>query len=199
MEIGGVEVVAFPGPGTLLDLDELGGVSATKVKRIRALAAAASAGDLSPELLRSLELDEALTHLESLPGIGPFGAMLILARGAGHPDVPPPTLHRFRQAVAAAYGLSEEPDEAKLAELVGDMAAVSRVGDVAAAQRHERLSRVRLRGLEPPRPEGHGHLKPGRLPIPPQPRDWNETADYRVSVSLYDRRAPGVVRRHLGG
>jgi site-specific DNA recombinase len=29
---------------------------------------------------------------------------------------------------------------------------------------------VRLRGFEPPRPEGHGHLKPGRLPVPPQPR-----------------------------
>ena len=41
----------------------------------------------------------------------------MLARGAGHPDVPPPTLRRFRQAVAAAYDLPEEPDEAKLTEL----------------------------------------------------------------------------------
>ena len=40
-----------------------------------------------------------------------------MARGAGHPDVPPPTLRRFRQAVASAYELDEEPDEAKLAEL----------------------------------------------------------------------------------
>ena len=43
--------------------------------------------------------------------------MLILARGAGHPDVPPPTLRRFRAAVRSAYGLDEEPDAAKLAEL----------------------------------------------------------------------------------
>ena len=77
----------------------------------------ALAGDLDPAFLRSLDLDAAITHLESLPGIGPFGAMLVLARGAGHPDVPPPTLRRFRQAVAAAYDLSEEPEEAKLAEL----------------------------------------------------------------------------------
>jgi EAL domain-containing protein (putative c-di-GMP-specific phosphodiesterase class I) len=30
---------------------------------------------------------------------------------------------------------------------------------------------MRLRGVEPPRPEGHRHLKPARLPVPPQPRD----------------------------
>jgi len=117
MEIGGAEVVAFPGPAALAEVDELPGVWASKLGRIRGLAGAAAAGDLDPALLRSLDLDAAITHLESLPGIGPFGAMLVLARGAGHPDVPPPTLRRFRQAVASAYALPEEPDEAKLASL----------------------------------------------------------------------------------
>ena len=117
MEIGGESVTAFPGPGALAELESFPGLWDSKLERIRALAGAAAAGDLDPAFLRSLELDEALTHLQSLPGIGPFGAMLVLARGAGHPDVPPPTLRRFRQAVAAAYGLEEEPDEAKLAEL----------------------------------------------------------------------------------
>jgi DNA-3-methyladenine glycosylase II len=41
----------------------------------------------------------------------------VLARGAGHPDVPPPTLRRFRRAVASAYDLPAEPDDAKLTEL----------------------------------------------------------------------------------
>lgn len=117
LETGGVEVVAFPGPGALASLESFEGVWDSKLERIRALAGAALAGDLDPALLRGLELDEALTHLQSLPGIGPFGAMLILARGAGHPDVPPPTLRRFRHAVATAYGLDEEPDEAKVASL----------------------------------------------------------------------------------
>ena len=117
MEIGGVEVLAFPGPGALLELDAFPGVWDSKLERIRALAGVALAGDLDPAFLRGLELDDALTHLQSLPGIGPFGAMLVLARGAGHPDVPPPTLRRFRAAVASAYGLDGEPDEAKLAEL----------------------------------------------------------------------------------
>jgi DNA-3-methyladenine glycosylase II len=117
MEIGGVEVVAFPGPGALIGLDEFPGVWDSKLERIRALAAVAVAGDLDPAFLRSLDLDAAIAHLESLPGIGPFGAMLILARGAGHPDVPPPTLRRFRAAVGSAYGLDEDPDDAKVAAL----------------------------------------------------------------------------------
>jgi DNA-3-methyladenine glycosylase II len=117
MEIGGAEVVAFPGPAALAELESFEGVWDSKLERIRALAAVALAGDLDPAFLRGLELDEALTHLQALPGIGPFGAMLILARGAGHPDVPPPTLRRFRAAVRTAYALDEEPDEAKLAEL----------------------------------------------------------------------------------
>jgi len=117
MEIGGVEVLAFPGPAALAPLASFEGVWDSKLERIRALAAAAAVGDLDPAMLRGLELDEALAHLQSLPGIGPFGAMLVLARGGGHPDVPPPTLRRFRAAVAAAYGLDEEPGEAKLAEL----------------------------------------------------------------------------------
>jgi DNA-3-methyladenine glycosylase II len=117
MEIGGEEVAAFPGPAALAGLEEFPGVWASKLERIRALADCAVAGDLDPGYLRSLELDAALAHLESLPGIGPFGAMLVLGRGAGHPDVPPPTLRRFRQAVASAYELPEEPSDAKLAEL----------------------------------------------------------------------------------
>jgi DNA-3-methyladenine glycosylase II len=117
IEIGGEEVTAFPGPAAFVSLESFEGIWDSKLERIRALAAAAAAGDLDPGMLRGLSLDDALAHLQSLPGIGPFGAMLILARGAGHPDVPPPTLRRFRTAVAAAYGLQEDPDEAKLAEL----------------------------------------------------------------------------------
>ena len=94
----------------------------------------------------ALELDAALTHLESLPGIGPFGAMLILARGAGHPDVPPPTLRRFRQAVAAAYGLERgaRRGEARVAER--GVAALSGVDHVPPAERgHDLIPPLRMR------------------------------------------------------
>jgi endonuclease III len=92
IEIGGEEATAFPGPAALASLESFEGVWDSKLERIRALSAAAAAGDLDPGMLRGLSLDDALAHLQSLPGIGPFGAMLVLARGAGHPDVPPPTL-----------------------------------------------------------------------------------------------------------
>jgi DNA-3-methyladenine glycosylase II len=117
IEIGGEEATAFPGPAALASLESFEGVWDSKLEPIRALAAAAAAGDLDPSMLRGLSLDDALAHLQSLPGIGPFGAMLVLARGAGHPDVPPPTLRRFRAAVATAYGLEDEPGEARIAEL----------------------------------------------------------------------------------
>ena len=63
----------------------------------------------------------------------------------------------------------EEPDVAAArrdaARLVG--------GAGARGRRGLRLSHtvrlMRMRGLEPPRPEGHRHLKPARLPIPPHP------------------------------
>ena len=48
MEIGGEEVVAFPGPEVLSSVEELPGVWASKRERIRGLAAAALAGDLDP-------------------------------------------------------------------------------------------------------------------------------------------------------
>lgn len=117
MEVGGASVQAFPAPAVLAGLEVLPGVPAVKLERIRALAAAATAGDLDPARLRALELDAALVHLQTLPGIGPFGAMLVLARGAGHPDVPPPTLPRFRQAVGVAYGREHAMTDEEIASL----------------------------------------------------------------------------------
>src|SRR5436190_7439534 len=42
-----------------------------------------------------------------------------------------------------------------------------------------RAVRVRMRGLEPPRPEGHTDLNRARLPIPPHPRAWDSVAACR--------------------
>jgi len=117
LEIDGARLHAFPAPEVLAELDSLQGLSATKLERIRALATAATAGDLDPVRLRARDLDVALEHLQTLPGIGPFGATLVLARGAGHPDVPPPTLRRFRQAVGAPYGRDGEMTDAEIASL----------------------------------------------------------------------------------
>src|SRR5579872_631492 len=39
----------------------------------------------------------------------------------------------------------------------------------AAARKRINVLRVRMRGLEPPRPKGHTDLNRARLPIPPHP------------------------------
>ena len=98
-----------------------------------------SAGDLDPAFLRGLELDDALTHLQSLPGIGPFGAMLVLARGAGHPDVPPPTLRRFRAAVARGLRPRRGARRGEARRAQRGLAPLPGVGDVAAAVRARRV------------------------------------------------------------
>ena len=130
LEIGGEEVVAFPGPAALAALDEFAGLWPSKLERIRGLAAAALEGDLDPARLRALELDDAMAHLESLPGIGPFAATLVLARGAGHPDVPPPTLRRFRQAVASAYGARPRARRGRAHRALRALAPVPRLDHV---------------------------------------------------------------------
>ncbi len=45
------------------------------------------------------------------------------------------------------------------------------------------LSLVRMRGLEPPRPCGHWHLKPARLPIPPSGHEALELEPQRHIVN----------------
>jgi hypothetical protein len=59
---------------------------------------------------------------------------------------------------------------------------------------------VRMRGLEPPRPYGHGDLNAARLPIPPHPRVGDATISHRACTQVGDplagnRRPPVAVAR----
>ena len=103
---------AFPTPGQLLKLDSLPGVAEAKIERLHAFARAAMDGWLTREWLRSVPQQEALTRLETLPGIGPFFSQGILFRGAGLADAMPDDDLTVR-AVRAACGL---PDGAGAAE-----------------------------------------------------------------------------------
>ena len=117
VEIGGQVERAFPGPSRLAEIEEFPGLTGTKVERLRHLARAAREGKLGADYLRSLPVDEALSRLQQLPGIGPFSAELILLRGAGEPDYLPAHEPRLAQAVARAYGLNETPDAEELSEI----------------------------------------------------------------------------------
>lgn len=56
---------------------------------------------------------------------------------------------------------------------------------------------VRKGGLEPPRPCGHWHLKPARLPIPPLARAWMWRAhpERQLEQANMSRGAPELARR----
>jgi DNA-3-methyladenine glycosylase II len=106
--IHGQPMQAFAAPQTLSRLQSFPGLFGNKPANLRAVAAAALAGDLNSAYLRSLPDAQALELLQALPGVGPFSSELILLRGAGRPDYL--TFHepRFRRAVAQAYQLERE-------------------------------------------------------------------------------------------
>jgi DNA-3-methyladenine glycosylase II len=116
--IGPDTLSVFPEPSRLARLEApQPGLTDGKIGELRALGLAALAGDLDASALREQPEDEALAALQRLPGIGPFSAELVLVRGAGAPDVFPRHERRLRQAMAAAYELSGEPDERELTEI----------------------------------------------------------------------------------
>jgi len=116
--VAGRTLHAFPAPLVLRQLDRIPGLPDTKVERLRHLADAALAGHLDAGQLRAMPAQDALAHLQTLPGIGPFSAEPILIRGAGHPDVFPRHEPRLHAAMARAYGLSD-PDASDTNRLAG--------------------------------------------------------------------------------
>jgi DNA-3-methyladenine glycosylase II len=119
----GVEVVihgerrpAFPSPERVLAAGVLPGLPERKAANLRGVAEAALAGRLDATRLRSLPADEALAELQTLPGIGPFYAQLILIRGVGSRDFLPTAESRLRRAVALAYDI-DEPTQERIEEI----------------------------------------------------------------------------------
>jgi DNA-3-methyladenine glycosylase II len=107
MAVGGRTFHAFPAPGAVLDIDAFDGVSASKLERLHAVADAATDGALDPATLRDMTADDALVQLRQITGIGPFGAELILVRGAGAPDIFPSRERRLHEAMAELYGVDD--------------------------------------------------------------------------------------------
>jgi DNA-3-methyladenine glycosylase II len=97
----------FPAPATLAQLDAFEGLAEHKVARLRGIAAAALAGRLDAERLRAMTPEAALADLQTLHGIGPWGASHIYYRGAAVVDELPIAEPRVLHALALAYGLHE--------------------------------------------------------------------------------------------
>ena len=73
-------------PNSCSAADALPGVAADRVAWLRAVAQAALDGALDAARLAAMEPDDALAHLQKLPGIGPTYATLILLRATGVTD-----------------------------------------------------------------------------------------------------------------
>jgi DNA-3-methyladenine glycosylase II len=100
---------AFPAPARLAQLSApQPGLTTRKINQLQTLAAAAQDGALSRQGLRAMTYQDALAHLQQLPGIGPFSAELILIRGVGHPDAFPDHDTRLHQAIRAAYNTTDD-------------------------------------------------------------------------------------------
>ncbi|MFF7653000.1 DNA-3-methyladenine glycosylase family protein [Streptomyces sp. NPDC007983] len=117
VDVAGRRLHAFPTPAVLRALARIPGLTDVKIERLHAIAEAALDGDLDASALRARDADQALKDLQSLPGIGPFSAELILIRGAGHPDLFPTAEPRVHRAVATEYGLGEAPGLSRLAAI----------------------------------------------------------------------------------
>ena len=93
------------------------GLSAGKIRTLRAIAAAAAAGSLDFERLQSLPDEEARAMLTALHGIGPWTADIYLLTCLGRPDVWPVGDLALQAAAAAAFGLPERPTASHLQRL----------------------------------------------------------------------------------
>jgi DNA-3-methyladenine glycosylase II len=93
---------AFPSPNKLLTLDlDLPG---RKGEYLHAVAAAALDGQLDGAALRSMEPAQAVQAVQGVNGLGPFGAELVVLRGANVPDGLPTHERRLDAEITERYG-----------------------------------------------------------------------------------------------
>src|SRR3954470_24443231 len=104
-EVDGRPVAAFPGPEALLAVRTVPGLPEVKVERLHAVARAAAEGLLDVDRLKRLGPEEASAQVQTLPGIGPFYASLIVIRAVGFTDVPVTDEPRALELMGQLYGL----------------------------------------------------------------------------------------------
>lgn len=116
-QVEGATMAAFPPPARLLEVRPQPWLPDTLVERLHRVAAGALEGRLATERLRSMDVEEAMADLRTLPGIGPFFAGLILLRAAGLID----TWRRSTELDACIrhfYG--SDPDAPGVFESIGE-------------------------------------------------------------------------------
>ncbi len=105
----------------LADDDELRacGLSAPKIRTLRAVATSIAEGSLDLDALEHMEAETAREALTRVKGIGPWSADVYLLFCVGHPDVWPAGDLALQEAARMALGLRMRPD-AKRLEKIGE-------------------------------------------------------------------------------
>ena len=93
------------------------GLSAPKMRTLRAICEAVVAGALDFDSLHSMEAHEAHAALVAVKGIGPWTADIFLLFSLGHPDAWPVGDLALQEAARMALRLKTRPDAAKLEKL----------------------------------------------------------------------------------
>lgn len=93
------------------------GLSAGKIRTLRAVAQAVVEGSLDFELVEQMTPEEATAYLTAHKGIGPWTAEIYLMFCAGHPDIFPVGDLALRKAVGHGLGMSTTPSTGELAEI----------------------------------------------------------------------------------
>jgi DNA-3-methyladenine glycosylase II len=118
-ELAHQSLPAFPIAERLAEIpDGFPGLGATKIERLRAVAAAALAGKLDVTRIQALGPEAAYAEIQRIPGIGPFYAALVVLRASGFADAwLDYGRHRGLDHAARYYGLEGELDAQSAAEL----------------------------------------------------------------------------------
>jgi DNA-3-methyladenine glycosylase II len=93
------------------------GLSAPKIRTLRAIAAAVAESGLPLDTLHGRPADEAHALLTAIKGVGPWTADVYLLFCLGHADAFPSGDLALQEAARLAFGLPERPDPRTLAAL----------------------------------------------------------------------------------
>jgi DNA-3-methyladenine glycosylase II len=96
------------------------GLSAPKIRTLRAASSAILAGELNLDGLLTLAPEDAISHLTTVKGVGRWTAEVYLLFALGHPDIFPAGDLALKEGVRLAFDLPERPAEKELAARAGD-------------------------------------------------------------------------------
>jgi DNA-3-methyladenine glycosylase II len=104
-DVAGEPIAALPTPRRLLEVSAFPGIPDEKMSRMHGVAEAALAGQLDVDRLVALGPQAATADLQSIKGIGPFYASLVVIRATGFTDVLPREEPLLLEMVADLYDM----------------------------------------------------------------------------------------------